>query len=155
MCAGHRAWAAGTWASTASASRRCGRSWIRRSDGAGDLRPDRPALSRLVRESEHRAQALHQGLVIEGLGDIAVGPSREPAQYVLAAGLRGEHDDRDLLERGVLPDARQDIETVGAGQVDVQQDRVRQGRGPESRDDLIAVARDARLVALEFQQHPY
>src|SRR5712691_3533014 len=40
-CARPRAWAAETWASTASASRRCGRLWRRRSDGArpgGSLR---------------------------------------------------------------------------------------------------------------------
>src|SRR2546427_12590020 len=34
MCARPRAWAAETWASTASASRRCGRRWIHRGKGA-------------------------------------------------------------------------------------------------------------------------
>src|SRR5207302_2352791 len=58
-------------------------------------------------------------------------------------------------QRGVLADARQYIETVGAGQVHVQQDHVGQVRGSERRDDLLAVARDARLVTLELQQHPY
>ena len=61
----------------------------------------------------------------ERLHHIIVGAEFQPHDAVRLAGARGQEDHRDGGQIGILADAFADIEAVGIGQHDIQQNQVR------------------------------
>ena len=87
---------------------------------------------------------------LERLGQVVVGAGLEPAQYVVGAAARGEHEDRHVLPGGAQ--LRRRFEAILAGEHDVEDDDV---HGhlliDEQRQRLLAVAGDRHLVPLGLE----
>src|SRR5207302_1482781 len=100
MCARPRAWAAETWASTASASRRCGRRWIQRGKGAPRCRlSPMPVKKILIADDSSTARhVLFQMLARHGYRCILAETAREAMDKA-----KTENPDLILLDV-VMPD---------------------------------------------------
>src|SRR6266702_2857510 len=100
MCARPRAWAAETWASTASASRRCGRRWIQRSKGAPRCRLSAMPIKKILiaDDSSTARHVLFQMLARHGYRCILAETAREAMDKA-----KTENPDLILLDV-VMPD---------------------------------------------------
>ena len=72
--------------------------------------------------AEQAVDAREEDGQLERLGEVIVGAGLEPAQHVVGAAAGGEHQDRHVLPGG--PQLRGRLETVLAGQHDVEDDDV-------------------------------
>jgi hypothetical protein len=87
----------------------------------------------------------------KGLGDIAVGAALQAAQHCFARRLRGQHHHRNVLQHRMLAHAREQVEAVGVGQLNVEQDQVRHRLHAQRDEDFVALVRGARIQAVHLQ----
>ena len=90
----------------------------------------------------------------EGLGDVVVGAELEAVDAVVLGGARGEEDDGDDAEGGVLAEAPAEVEAVAAGHHDVEQEeggRLAFGVGDDAADGEVGA--DGEAGALQVILH--
>ena len=97
--------------------------------------------------AEHRVDACHDLLHLEGLHDIVVRAHLQTGHLVFQLALGGHHDDRGLVR---LPDLPAHAPAVQHGEHDVQQHQVRR-EAVEQGHPLAAVCRHLGLEALLLQ----
>ncbi len=91
-------------------------------------------------EPQHRTHARHQRRLVDGLGQIFVGPRLEPRDDVPRVGFRRDEDDRHERKRRIVLQQAADVEAVHLRHHDVEQHEVR-NEGPRCGERLLAVRR--------------
>ena len=97
-----------------------------------------------LHSAQHRLDAGHDLLGVEGLDDVVIRPQLEAEDFVEGLAFGGDHDDRAV---GGFADLAADGPAVHAGHHDVEQDHIGLFAGEEG-EGLIAVLGEDDAVAL-------
>src|SRR6266498_3064504 len=95
------------------------------------------------------AQSVEEHVQVDRLGNIAVG--FEPQSVLLAIGLRGDHDNRDLRQVRVLPLFVAKLPAVHDRHHQVEEDHGRAGPSSQSAESLEAMAGAGDAIALRLE----
>ncbi len=101
--------------------------------------------------SEHPVQCGHDGVVVDGLRHVAGEPGLVSAPEVRLVDERRHRDDSQIGELRILPERRQEGESVHPRHPEVAKDQVGAQRAQEAKR-LDAIARDEHLIAERAQE---
>ena len=116
----------------------------RQDDGARGQDVARILARRRLSATQQRVHAADQLHHAEGFREVVVGARVEPADGVVFGALRRQHHDGKRLHGGVFANQAEDLEPVGAGKHDVEQNQIGDAR----------LARREELVGLRKAPEP-